>query len=42
VYPPFGTGAIGQAGHDMCFSGSSVWAGDAISFVTGGSVSSGA
>jgi len=42
VYPPFGTGAIGQAGHDMCFSGSSVWAGDAISFITGGSVSSGA
>jgi dienelactone hydrolase len=38
VYPPFGTGAFGQAGHNMCFIGSSVWANDAISFITNGSV----
>ena len=31
-YPPFGTGAIGEEGHNMCFTRSAVWAGDAISF----------
>src|SRR5262249_7212568 len=38
VYPPFGSGAFGQEGHNMCFTGSSVWAGDAISFITGGTI----
>ena len=36
IYPPFGTGAVGQEGHNMCFIGSSVWASDAITFISGG------
>jgi dienelactone hydrolase len=39
IYPAFGTGAIGQEGHNMCFLGSSVWASDAIAFMTGGRAS---
>jgi hypothetical protein len=25
IYPPFGTGAVGQEGHNMCFTGADVW-----------------
>ena len=33
IYPPFGSGAIGQEGHNMCFTGADVWADDAIQFI---------
>jgi pimeloyl-ACP methyl ester carboxylesterase len=33
IYPPFGSGAIGQEGHNMCFTGAEVWSADAINFI---------
>jgi carboxymethylenebutenolidase len=34
IYPPFGDGSVGQAGHNMCFIGADVWSADAIAFIT--------
>jgi len=34
IYPPYGSGAIGQEGHNMCFVGADVWAQDALDFIT--------
>jgi carboxymethylenebutenolidase len=33
IYPPYGSGAVGQEGHNMCFQGADVWSDDAISFI---------
>jgi dienelactone hydrolase len=33
IYPPYGSGAIGQEGHNMCFMGTDVWAQDALDFI---------
>jgi dienelactone hydrolase len=33
IYPPFGSGAVGQEGHSMCGLGADVWAQDALDFI---------
>jgi dienelactone hydrolase len=37
IYPLFGDGSIGQAGHNMCFMGAEVWSGDALAFIAAAS-----
>jgi dienelactone hydrolase len=34
IYAPYGSGTVGQEGHNMCFLGADVWAQDALDFIS--------